>query len=78
MKIFGYENKIINEFGLMEMREITFQGKANHLRLIAKFLQECADYIESNPGDLDHDHISFNNQDWMDDFPEIVVAEDQN
>jgi hypothetical protein len=78
MKIFGYNNKVINEFGLMAMKEITFQGNPDHLRLIAKFLQECAAHIESSSGDFDHDHISFNNPDWGDDFPEIVVAEDEN
>lgn len=62
----------------MAMKEITFQGNPDHLRLIAKFLQECAAHIESNSGDFDHDHISFNNPDWGDDFPEIVVAEDEN
>lgn len=77
MKIFGYKSKQMNDGGLLEMREVTFQGKPEKLRLIADFLQNSADFIEANPGKFDHDHISFNNPGWDDNCPEIVVVEDE-
>jgi hypothetical protein len=77
MKIFGYQNRQANDDGLLEMTEITFQGHPEQLRLIADFLRNAADYIEANPGKFDHNHISFNNPRWDDDYPEIVVAEEE-
>ena len=77
MKIFGYQSSQVNDAGLLEMKEVTFQGKPEHLRLVADFLRSSADYIDANPGKFDHDHISFNNPGWNDDYPEVVVAEDQ-
>jgi len=75
MKIFGYKKTEVNDYGLLELNEITFQGSPEQLRTIAKFLLEVAESIEMNPGKFDHDHISFNNPNWNDDYPEIVVAE---
>jgi hypothetical protein len=77
MKIFGYQRRQISDAGLLELKEVTFQGKPDQLRLVADFLQSSADYIEANPGKFDHDHISFNNPGWNDDYPEVVVAEEQ-
>ena len=76
MKIFGYKKKEINDQGLLELDEVTFQGKPEQLRCIAKHLLETAYSIEANPGKFDHDHISFNNPDWKDEYPEIVIAEE--
>lgn len=74
MKIFGYQKNKLNDEGLLEMEEITFQGTPEQLRLVADFLRTAADNIEANPGKFDHGHISSNNATW-DDYPEIVVAE---
>ena len=74
MKIFGYKNKVVNDVDLLEMKEISFQGKPDKHRAIAAFLQRSADLIEANPKGFDHDHISFNNPAWDDDYPEIVVV----
>ena len=60
----------------MELNEVTFQGKPDQLRLIAKFIGQMADEIEANPGQFDHDHISSNDANWDEDFPEIVIAEE--
>jgi hypothetical protein len=76
MKIFGYCDKVLDECGLMEMKEITFHGNPENLRRIAIFLQECAAHIEEDPGGFDHEHMSFRNPAWIDEFPEIVVAEE--
>jgi hypothetical protein len=75
MKIFGYQSSQVNEDGLLEMKEITFYGKPEQLRLVADFLRSAADFIEANPGKYYHDHISFNNIGWDDDYPEVVIAE---
>ncbi|MDD2336372.1 MAG: hypothetical protein PHD01_07320 [Geobacteraceae bacterium] len=75
MKIFGYQSSQVNDDGLFEMKEITFCGKPEQLRLVADFLQSAADVIEANPGKYNHDHISFNKAGWDDEYPEVVVAE---
>jgi hypothetical protein len=75
MKIFGYQSSQVNDEGLLEMKEITFCGKPEQLRLVADFLRSAADFIEAHPGKYDHDHISFNEAGWDDEYPEVVVAE---
>lgn len=75
MKLFGYQNRQVNDDGLLEMKEITFYGKPEQLRLVADSLRSAADFIEAHPGKHDHDHISFNEAGWDDEYPEIVVAE---
>lgn len=60
----------------MELNEVTFQGKAEQLRPVAKFIEEFADPIETNPGKFDHDHISSSIKNWDEDYPEIVIAEE--
>lgn len=77
MKIFGYKTCDVNDEGLLEMKEVTFLGKPKQLRQIADFLRSAADFIEANPGEFDHDHISSSNPAWNDDYPEVVVAEDE-
>jgi len=75
MKIFGYEKQRVNESGLLELNEVTFQGDPEKLRMIALFLSRMADAIESNKDQFDHNHITSIFNEWPDDYPEIVVAE---
>jgi hypothetical protein len=77
IKIFGYQSRQVNDDDLLEMKEVTFRGKPEQLRLVADFLRSSTDYIDANPGKFDHDHISFNDPSWNDDYPEVVVAENQ-
>ena len=76
--IYGYANKTINEFGLLEMREVSFSASPAVLREIAKFLDEMAAGMESS-GELSvhwHRHIQDEIPGWRDRFPDndIVVC----
>ena len=44
--IYGYDSCTINEFGLMEMREVTISASPDVLRELARFLIESADELE--------------------------------
>lgn len=46
--IYGYSNKKVNEYGLLEMKEITFSVSPEVLRKIGFFLNEVADSMESD------------------------------
>jgi hypothetical protein len=75
MKIFGYKNKKVNEHGLLEMSEVTFQASPDTLRAIAKLLTDAANLIEKNPGSIDHLHLQDTWPEWEEDYPDVVVAE---
>jgi len=74
MKVFGYKNEVVNEYGLLEMSEITIQASPNTLRAIAKLLNESADLIEKNPEDFDHFHLQDDWKEWKEEYPDIIVA----
>ena len=46
--IYGYPEKVVNEeYGLLQMREISFAMSAAQLRLVATFLVRVAEELES-------------------------------
>lgn len=78
--IYGYPAKEVNEYGLLEMKEITFSASPVVLREIARFLAVSADLMDA--GDFEtcsHQHIQSVIPDWDRRFPEsdiVVVPED--
>jgi hypothetical protein len=75
MKIYGYSSKEkINDDGLLEMKEIAIQTSSNHLREIAKFLNECADSIEKHSDNFGHEHFRDYFTEWNDNFSDIIVV----
>lgn len=75
MKIFGYKNKEVNEYGLLEMKEIAFRASPDSLRAVAKLLTDSADRIEQNPGSIDHLHLQDTWREWQEEYPDVIVAE---
>ena len=74
--IYGYAIKKVNEYGLCEMKEITFSAPPATLREIALFLNKMASLMES--GDFNEgspEHIQDIISDWDQRFPDkdIIV-----
>lgn len=57
MPVYGYSKRVVNEYGLHEMSEVTFNVSAEELRRVAAFLIDCADMIDSRQWRTDHMHI---------------------
>jgi hypothetical protein len=78
--IYGYSNKVLNDYGLMEMREVTFQAPPVVLREVAKFFLAMADLMETNGfSNCSHRHIGSVISNWDTRFPEkdIVILPPQ-
>ena len=45
--IFGYEQRVINEFGLQEMREISVSVDSSTLRALGQFFVETAEELDA-------------------------------
>ena len=75
--IYGYALREVNEFGLIELRELTFSASPTVLRDIAAFLTEAANLMESGHfRNCSHRHIESAIPGWDITFPEkdIVVT----
>jgi len=75
MAIFGYSKCVVNEHGLSEMSEVTFDVPLQDLRRIAAFLAECADRGESGEWWSSHLHLTEYDRKWDDDHPgsDVIV-----
>lgn len=74
--IYGYGLKEINEFGLLEMKEITFAAPPDVLRQVARFLEDMARRMDEGFFDeTSHRHIGSLIAGWDDRFPDkdIIV-----
>ena len=76
---YGYSKKQLNEYGLQDLREVTFSASPDVLRQIADFLNESASMMEEGWFDkCSHRHIQDEVKDWDKRFPErdiIVMPE---
>ncbi len=74
--IYGYSEKQLNEYGLLEMKEITFSTSPEALRKIAFFLNEMANLMDDEGfGKISHRHIQNTISDWDSFYPgkDIIV-----
>ena len=55
--IYGYDTCVVNEYGLRQMREISFDADADPLRELAAFLASAADTIDEGVSERWHVHI---------------------
>jgi len=77
--IYGYSEKVVNEeYGLLQMREVSFAMNPSQLRLVAKFLVRAAEQMESGQGFL-HRHIEELVPEWRTTTPqtEIIVVQEK-
>lgn len=73
MAIFGYAKRQLNDFGLLELREATFDLSVGDLRTVAGFMLDCADQLESGAFRTDHRHLSQFARQWGKDHPSVDV-----
>jgi hypothetical protein len=74
MSIYGCKRTVINEeFGLLELAEITISFAAADLRRFARFLNHYVDQVELGRWRSDHAHLVTFDREWQRDHPEIDV-----
>jgi hypothetical protein len=74
MPIYGYKRTVVNEeFGLLELREITLCFDAADLRRLCLFLEDFTHQIESGRWRSDHAHLATFDREWRRDHPDIDV-----
>jgi hypothetical protein len=73
MPIYGYSKRLLNEHGLREMSEVTFEVSMADLRRIATFLNDFADRVESGTWRSSHRHLTQFDRHWARDHPHSDV-----
>lgn len=75
MKLFAYPTGAqLNEYGLVELKEVSLCADADTIRAIAKFLNGAADEMEMLGGNYDHVHMQDRSSAWRESWPDIVVC----
>ncbi len=72
--LYGYSRRVINRYGLRELKEVTFQASPDDLRRIATFLTDAASQIEAGTAKTDHLHLSIEDAGWGKMHPEMDVV----
>ena len=63
--VYGYSRRVINEYGLMEMREVTFALAPEELRVVGQFLLDMAQEMEGRTFEkTTHRHLSTSHPGW--------------
>jgi hypothetical protein len=75
MPAYGYLRTVVNpEFGLMELREVSFDLSPDGMRRLAAFLRDCADRAEADGLRSDHVHIGEYDRGWKHENPDLDVV----
>ncbi len=64
MSIYGYSNRQVNDYGLQELSEVSLELPPADLRAVARFLNHCAELIESGQWRTSHRHLTTHEPDW--------------
>lgn len=74
MPVYGYQRTVVNpEYGLLELREVSFNLSPDALRRLATFLRDCADSGEAGVLRSDHIHIEEFDRTWKRENPDLDV-----
>lgn len=74
MPAYGYKRAVVDpEYGLLELREISFDLSPAGLRRVAASLRDCADRAEAGDHHSDHVHIDEFDGRWREDHPDLDV-----
>lgn len=75
MKTYGYPaGAPLNEEGLVELTEVSFQADAGTIRRIAKFLLKQADEMDATSNGFCHAHAQDEDRLWPEDWPDVIVV----
>jgi hypothetical protein len=73
MSIFGYSKRVVSDHGPHEMSEVTFDVSISDMRRIARFLNDCADKVETGEWRSSHCHLTEFDSEWNGDHPDSDV-----
>lgn len=74
MPAYGYQRTVVDpEYGLLELREVSFDLGPDALRRLAAFLRDCADRAEAGGLRSDHVHIEEFDREWKRASPDLDV-----
>lgn len=75
MPIYGYQRDVVDpEFGLLELREVSFDLSPDGLRRVADFLRYHADRMEAGDWRSSHGHIDTYDDRWRHDHPGLDLV----
>ncbi|MDG3007413.1 Imm32 family immunity protein [Paludisphaera mucosa] len=75
MPAYGYQRAVVDaEYGLLELREVSFDLSPDGLRRLATFLRECADRAEAGDLRSGHVHIEEFDRAWRRVSPDLDVV----
>jgi hypothetical protein len=75
MKTFGYPaGAPLNEEGLVELMEVTFQADAQTIRRVANFLMRQADEMDARSSEFGHAHAQDEDRPWPEEWPDVIVV----
>jgi hypothetical protein len=58
MPAYGYSSRVVDDkFGLLQLREVSFDLSPTQLRSVAAFLTDCADRLDNGSWRSDHVHM---------------------
>ena len=74
MPAYGYQRAVVDpEYGLLELREVSFDLSPDGLRRLAAFLLDCAHRAEAGDLRSDHVHIEEFDRAWKRESPDLDV-----
>ena len=83
MKCYGYDRRDVgtgdtgDTVQLRELSEVSMVASARRLRQIAKFMNEVAEMIESDPHAFGHSHLRDHLDDWDSSEADLILTKDE-
>lgn len=75
MKAYAYPvGEPLNEYGLLELNEVSLSADSKTVRAIARFLMDAADEMDRMGENYDHVHMQDTSAAWKEEWPDIVVC----
>jgi hypothetical protein len=75
MKAYAYPaGEPLNEYGLLELKEVSLSADSKTVRAIAQFLMVAADEMDRMGESYDHLHMQDESDAWKEEWPDIVVC----
>ncbi|MBS1141282.1 MAG: hypothetical protein H6R13_2735 [Proteobacteria bacterium] len=75
MKAYAYPTgEPLNEYGLLELNEISLSADSKTVRAVALFLMAAADEMDRMGESYGHLHMQDESDAWKEEWPDIVVC----
>lgn len=75
MKAYAYPTgEPLNEYGLLELNEVSLSADSKTVRAVAQFLMAAADEMDRMGEGYEHLHMQDQSDVWKEEWPDIVVC----